>query len=97
MEAVGMSWEEWVDVLDKDIAARSSADFPDENTHITIRREQAPGQYYDKLQSALAGGTAADIINIQTWLWQSFSAKGVYHPLDELQARDAYDTPFPAA
>ena len=97
METVEIAWYEWGDVLDKDIADRSIADFQAENPHIQVRLEQAPGQYYDKLQAALAGGTAADIINNQTWLWQSFSAKGVYQPLNELQARDAYDTPFPAA
>ena len=97
MEPVEISWYEWGDILDKETADRSIADFQDENSNITVRLEQAPGQYYDKLQAALAGGTAADIINNQTWLWQSFSAKGVYQPLDELQARDEYNTPFPAA
>lgn len=92
-----ISWYEWGDVLDKDIADRSIADFQAAHPDIKIRLEQSPTGYYDKLQAALAGGTAADIINNQTWLFQSFSAKGVYNPLDDLRARDSYNTPYPEA
>ena len=94
---IEISWYEWGDVLDKDIADRCIADFQTEHPNITIRLEQSPTGYYDKLQTALAGGTAADIINNQTWLFQSFSAKGVYTALDELRARDDYNTPYPEA
>ncbi|MCE7988363.1 MAG: extracellular solute-binding protein [Caldilinea sp. CFX5] len=92
-----VSWYEWGDVLDKDIADRCIADFQEAHPDITIRLEQSPTGYYDKLQTALAGGTAADIINNQTWLFQSFSAKGVYAQLDELRSRDDYNTPYPDA
>jgi len=92
-----ISWYEWGDVLDKDIADRCIADFQEAHPEIRIRLEQSPTNYYDKLQTSLAGGTAADIINNQTWLFQSFSAKGVYATLDELRARDDYNTPYPDA
>lgn len=97
-ETVEISFYEWGAASDKQIADRTIEGFQAENPNISVRLEQAPGgQHYDKLQAALAGGTAADVINNQTWLWQSFSAKGVYTPLDELRARDDYNTPFPEA
>lgn len=97
-EKIEIAFYEWGGANDKQIADRSIADFTAENPHINIRLDQAPGgQHYDKLQAALAGGTAPDIINNQTWLWQSFSAKGVYAPLDEFRAADDYNTPFPDA
>lgn len=95
---IEISFYEWGAASDKQIADNSIAEFQEANPNISVRLEQAPGgQHYDKLQAALAGGTAADVINNQTWLWQAFSAKGVYAELDDLRARDNYNTPFPEA
>ncbi len=97
-EKVEISFYEWGTALDKQVSDSTIADFQAANPNITVRLEQAPGgQHYDKLQASLAGGTAADVINNQTWLWQSFSAKGVYAALDDLRARDDYNTPYPDA
>lgn len=90
-----ISWFEWGDINDKAIADGTIAGFEAANPGITVRLEQPPSNYYDKLQASVAAGTAPDILNMQTWLWQSFAAKGVVASLDEFQARDNFTEAFP--
>ena len=94
-KATEIAWFEWGDINDKAIADATIADFQEENPEIRVRLEQPPSSYYDKMQAAIAAGTAPDVLNFQTWLFQSFAAKGVLQPLDEYRNRDSYNTPFP--
>lgn len=95
--AANIAFFEWGDINDKDIADATIADFEKANPNIKVRLEQPTGNYYEKLQTVLAGGVAPDVLNMQTWRFQPFAAKGAIDALDTYRSRDNYNTPYPAA
>jgi multiple sugar transport system substrate-binding protein len=62
---------------------------------VRVQLEQPTGDYYEKLQATLVGGDAPDHLNMQTWRWQPFAAKGSVLPLDTLRERDKWATAWP--
>jgi multiple sugar transport system substrate-binding protein len=88
----------WGDVPDKATYDGITAAFNKENPTITSVGEQYVGSgndYYDKMQTALAGGTAPDVLHFQGWSWQAYADKGVLVPLDDLIKRDNASASWP--
>ena len=66
-----------------------------ENT-INVTPVADPGNnFYQKLQTSIAGGAAPAVSSFQGWEWQPFSDAGVLAPIDEFIERDGFTAPFP--
>jgi multiple sugar transport system substrate-binding protein len=66
------------------------------NVTINITAVADPGNnFYPKLQTMVAGGTAPDVSSFQGWEWQTYADKGLLAPIDELIARDNFTGPYP--
>jgi len=58
---------------------------------IRIEVQHAPwGSYFDRIQTQMAGGTAPDVMFLNNI--PSYASRGVLFPLDELVARDGFNT-----
>jgi len=58
---------------------------------VRIEVQHAPwGSYFDRIQTQMAGGTAPDVMFLNNI--PSYASRGVLAPLDELIARDGFDT-----
>lgn len=58
---------------------------------VRVEVQHAPwGSYFDRLQTQMAGGTAPDVMFLNNI--PSYASRGVLYPLDELIARDGFDT-----
>jgi multiple sugar transport system substrate-binding protein len=58
---------------------------------VRIEVQHAPwGSYFDRIQTQMAGETAPDVMFLNTI--PSYASRGVLAPLDELIARDGFDT-----
>lgn len=58
--------------------------------------EQYPGGYYEKIQANFAGGTSADVLYYQGWIWQAYAEDEVIQPLDEFISGTNSQAKFPA-
>ena len=96
-QVTNIAFFEWGDINDKAIADATIEDFQKAQSLIKVRLEQPTGNYYEKLQTVLAGGVAPDVLNCQTWRFQPFAAKGSLEPLDTFRSRDNYNVPYPDA
>jgi multiple sugar transport system substrate-binding protein len=66
------------------------------NATINITAVADPGNnFYPKLQTMVAGGTAPDVSSFQGWEWQTYADKGLLAPIDELVKRDNFTGPYP--
>ncbi|MBI2940380.1 MAG: extracellular solute-binding protein [Chloroflexi bacterium] len=92
---VTIKFSVWGDIQDKDVYDNVSGDFNKIQDRIVAVPEQWVGQYYEKLQTQLAGGVPPDIVYTQSWRWQPFAAKGTVVELDPLRQRDKWDLPWP--
>ena len=71
-------------------------DFKAKNPSINVSLTPAPtNDFYTKLQTAIAGGSAPDVSGAQGWAWQTFAAKGTLATLDSYIKRDNFDAPWP--
>jgi multiple sugar transport system substrate-binding protein len=58
---------------------------------VRVEVQHAPwGSYFDRLQTQMAGGTAPDVMFLNNI--PSYASRGVLYPLDDLIARDGFDT-----
>jgi multiple sugar transport system substrate-binding protein len=85
----------WGDVPDKATYDGITAAVNKANPGLTAVGEQFIGLYYDKLQTALAGGTAPDVLYFQGWSWQAYADKAVLVPLDDYISRDKAQAAWP--
>lgn len=75
---------EHLDSLDEMIAAFEAA-----NPGVTVKVETAPfDQYFTKLQTLIAGGTAPDVYELNFENFVSYASKGVLANLDDLASAD---------
>ena len=96
-EKIRISWFEWGDINDKQIADYVIDDFSKENETIAVTLQQAVGNYYEKLQTVIAGGVAPDVLNFQSWKFQPYAVRGVLVPLDEYRQADNWNVPWAEA
>src|SRR5438270_5957080 len=76
----------WGDVPDKATYDGITAAFNKVDPNISAVGDQYVGSgndYYDKMQTALAGGTAPDLLHFQGWSWQAYADKGVLSTIDD--------------
>jgi ABC-type glycerol-3-phosphate transport system substrate-binding protein len=63
---------------------------------VTVKLSPVPAEnYYQQLQTAIAGGVKPDVASFQGWEWQPYAEKGVVADLDALIAADNFTGPWP--
>lgn len=83
----------WADVQDLTVYKNIIKDFEAAQHEIKVVPEQWTGDYYAKLQTVLAAGTAPDVVYFQPWEWQPYAIDGVLRPLDDFIRRDRSRVP----
>jgi multiple sugar transport system substrate-binding protein len=89
----------WPDVADLQIASDTIAGFKKVDPSITVAPEQWVGDYYQKLQVGIAGGTVPDMVYFQGWRWQQYALGGQVVDLSDRINTDKASLPsdlFPA-
>jgi multiple sugar transport system substrate-binding protein len=64
---------------------------------VTIKVTPVPGgnEYYQKLQTAIAGGAKPDVASFQGWEWQVYADKGVLAEIDGYMTSDKFTAAWP--
>lgn len=66
------------------------------NVTVNVTTVADPGNnFYTKLQTMVAGGTAPDVSSFQGWEWQTYADKDLLAPIDDYIARDKFTDPYP--
>jgi len=97
--AVQISVSVWPDVSDLQINNGVIAGYTKKNPKISVSPQQWVGNYYQKLQVGIAGGTVPDMVYFQGWMWQPYALGNQVVDLDDNIARDKASLPsdlFPA-
>ena len=85
----------WGDVQDKDVYDNIATDFNAAGKGATLTPEQWSGDYYQKLQTQLAGGVVPDLVYFQGGEMPPYAIRNVLVPLDDYIARDKYTKAWP--
>jgi multiple sugar transport system substrate-binding protein len=65
------------------------AEFEKENPNIKVDLQTLPwNQYWQKMQTEIAGGSGSDVFMNQTWYFKTLQASNAAEPLDDLIRRD---------
>jgi multiple sugar transport system substrate-binding protein len=78
----------WPDVADLDINKGIIGAFQSQNPKIQVTPEQWVGNYYQKLQVGIAGGTVPDMVYFQGWMWQPYALGGQILEIDSYIQKD---------
>jgi multiple sugar transport system substrate-binding protein len=81
----------WVE--EQEVANRMTiAEFEKENPDVKVDLQILPwDQYWQKMQTEIAGGAGSDVFMNQTWYFKTLQAAGAADPLDDLIKRDNVD------
>lgn len=85
----------WLDPADKPAYEALAKIWNEQNADIQVRLTIPADNFYEKLQTMIAGGVPPDLAQFQTWEWQPFADKEILVPLDEYINRDDHTAPFP--
>jgi multiple sugar transport system substrate-binding protein len=85
----------WGDVQDADVYKHIAEAWHKQQDTYRVSLEQYPGGYYEKMQANFAGGTPADVLYMQGWLWQGYAESNVLAPLDDYISKDGLKDRFP--
>lgn len=79
--------------MPKEIEDRVVAAFTAQNPDVRVELEALPwAEYFTKLQTTIAGGTAADVVALNMENFTAFAALGALVDLDPYVRADGYDT-----
>jgi multiple sugar transport system substrate-binding protein len=85
----------WADVQDAAVYTKMLNAWHTKQKDFVASMEQYPGGYYEKIQANFAGGTSADLLYYQGWIWQAYAEDQVIMPLDDLIQSSDMGAKFP--
>ncbi|MBI2940155.1 MAG: sugar ABC transporter substrate-binding protein [Chloroflexi bacterium] len=86
----------WPSAFDKEVYDAIVVDFNKANEgKIKLTGEDFVGNYMEKLQITVAGGTAPDVLYIMPFDWQEYVLNGHHVALDDYRKRDNWNAPWP--
>jgi multiple sugar transport system substrate-binding protein len=97
-EPVTLNFLAWGDNADIPAWDKLSAMYMEANPNVTVSVTAVadPGNnFYPKLQTSIAGGTAPDVSSFQGWEWQTYADKDLMAPIDDFIKRDGFTDPYP--
>lgn len=90
------------------LAWGDNADLPAWDQILALYKERAPhatinyspvadpnANFYQQLQTSIAGGTPPDVASFQGWEWQTYADRELLAPIDDFVARDGFDALYP--
>jgi multiple sugar transport system substrate-binding protein len=72
--------------------------YKDRNPNVTINYSpvaEPNANFYQQLQTSIAGGTPPDVASFQGWEWQTYADKDLLAPIDDLVKRDGFEAIYP--
>ncbi len=72
--------------------------YTERNPHVKINYSpvaEPNANFYQQLQTSIAGGTPPDVSSFQGWEWQTYADKNLLAPIDDLVKRDGFDSLYP--
>ena len=75
-------------VEEKAVWEKIAGDFAARNTEVRVTLEHIPSDYFTKIQTAIAGGDAADVILMEDKPTSGYAKKGFFKELDPFISKD---------
>ncbi len=97
-EPVTLDFQAWGDNADLPAWEKLVAMYKDRNPNVTINYSPVAdpnANFYQQLQTSIAGGTPPDVASFQGWEWQTYADKDLLAPVDDLYKRDGFDFLYP--
>ncbi len=97
-EPVTLDFQAWGDNADLPAWEKLVEMYKERNPNVTINYSPVADpnvNFYQQLQTSIAGGTPPDVASFQGWEWQTYADKGLLAPVDELYKRDGFDFLYP--
>ncbi|MFL7870520.1 MAG: substrate-binding domain-containing protein, partial [Anaerolineales bacterium] len=98
-EPVTLDFQAWGDNADLPAWEKLVAMYKERNPNVTINYSPVADpnvNFYQQLQTSIAGGTPPDVASFQGWEWQTYADKGLLTPVDDLYKRDGFDFLYPS-
>jgi multiple sugar transport system substrate-binding protein len=97
-EPVTLDFQAWGDNADLPAWEKLVEMYKERNPNVTINYSPVAEpnvNFYQTLQTSIAGGTPPDVASFQGWEWQTYADKGLLAPVDEFFKRDGFDFLYP--
>jgi multiple sugar transport system substrate-binding protein len=97
-EPVTLDFQAWGDNADLPAWEKLVQMYKERNPHVTINYSPVAdpnANFYQQLQTSIAGGTPPDVASFQGWEWQTYADKDLLAPVDDLVKRDGFDFLYP--
>ena len=97
-EPVTLDFQAWGDNADLPAWEKLVEMYKERNPNVTINYSpiaEPNVNFYQTLQTSIAGGTPPDVASFQGWEWQTYADKGLLAPVDEFFKRDGFDFLYP--
>jgi multiple sugar transport system substrate-binding protein len=97
-EPVTLDFQAWGDNADLPAWEKLVKLYQDRNPHVTINYSPVAdpnANFYQQLQTSIAGGTPPDVASFQGWEWQTYADKDLLAPVDDLVKRDNFGFMYP--
>ncbi|MEZ4863954.1 MAG: extracellular solute-binding protein [Caldilineaceae bacterium] len=95
--AVEIEFFAWGGAVDDPAWEQLAKNYMEANPNVTVNVSPTPGgdDYYAKLQTLFAGGTAPHVASYQGWEWQPYADRELLAPLDDFIADSGLTGPYP--
>ena len=96
MENIELDFFAWGGNTDIPAWAQLASDYKELHPNVTVKVSPTPtDDYYAKLQTMFAGGTAPHVASYQGWEWQPYADEDLLAPLDSFIETDGLTAPYP--
>ena len=97
-EPVTLDFQAWGDNADLPAWEKLVEMYKERNPNVNINYSPVAdpnANFYQQLQTSIAGGTPPDVSSFQGWEWQTYADKDLLAPVDDLYKRDGFDFLYP--
>ena len=95
---VTLDFQAWGDNADLPAWEKFVQMYTERNPHVKINYSPVAdpnANFYQQLQTSIAGGTPPDVASFQGWEWQTYADKNLLAPIDDFVKRDGFDALYP--
>lgn len=97
-QPVTLDFQAWGDNADLPAWEKLVQMYQERNPHVTVNYSPVAdpnANFYQQLQTSIAGGTPPDISSFQGWEWQTYADKELLAPVDDFVKRDGFEAIYP--
>ena len=95
---VTLDFQAWGDNADLPAWEKLVQMYQERNPHVTVKYSPVAdpnANFYQQLQTSIAGGTPPDVASFQGWEWQTYADKDLLAPVDDFVKRDGFEAIYP--